>query len=413
MSTRFRNFSEYVAYNDRFRLFKAKTPAQKRSDWQAYLLRQKRKAINARVVEDSTNRSLIPTPPPPPRQKNRVPRQVGLKIQNSSTVLSECLLLYAQASIDPFTKLAKNPCIPDNLCAPSFKFQSKIECDMAVGANKTGFVAFSPWAMAFNDPGIVAPYVDAAIAVTTPTYTDTGITLDASEVTFSRVNIFNSNSPFSVANYGALPMRLVAAGVEIMYTGELLNQSGAITVLQNDGLNGYTNATPISFVRQNPRAMTCANSKDNRCYISYYPTDQKYLSYAPLTDYFASVIGSPVNNHHPLLIAISGGTAGITFMVKAVAYFEAQIPNFSATPSDSDPIGYPAFSAARTQMLPSPSPQIDLKNTLVNTLKNMGRSISGLGGAVGGAIGTALGNPAAGSVIGSAAGNLLSSILGD
>jgi len=413
MSTKFRTYSEYVAYNDRFRLFKAKTPAQKRSDWQAYLLRQKRKAINVRAVENAANRSLIPTPPPPPRQRNRVVRQVGLKIQNSPSPISECTLLYAQASIDPFTKLSKNPCIPDNLCAPSFKFQSKIECDMVVGTGKLGFVAFSPWAMAFNDPGLNPPYVDAALAVTTATYTSTDIIINATESTFGRIAIFNSNSPFSTANYGGRPMRLVAAGIEIMYTGELLNQSGAITVLQNDGLDGYSDNTPVSFIRSNPRAMTCANSKDNRCYISYYPTDQKYLSYTPQTDYFASTIAGPVNNHHPLLIVVSGGTEGITFMVKAIAYFEAQIPNFSATPSESDPIGYPAFSAARTQMLPSPSPQNDLKDTLVNTLKNMGKSISGLGGTVGGAIGTVLGNPAAGSVIGSAAGNLLSSILGD
>jgi uncharacterized membrane protein len=411
MSVQFKNYSEYVSYNDRFPTFKNKSPKLKRADWQAYLLRQKKKAVQFQLKSDNANRTMVPAPPPRPRARNRLPRQVIGRPTPTRSPISECTLLYAQASIDPFSKLTKNPCIPDNLSAPSFKFTAKIECEMVAG-DFVGFVALCPWVMSLNDPGNVSGAINSALVTTTSDYALNDVLITAGQlVPGGGLNAFNSNSPFSSAEYENTPMRLVAAGVEIIYTGQLLNQSGAITVLQNDGLNPWSPNTTISYIKQNPRAMTCANSKDNRCYVSYYPTDQKYLSYSPTSLKYSSNNGQ--DNNHPLIIAVSGATPNTTFMVKAVAHFEAQIPTLGATPSDSDPIGYPAFNAARSQLLPSNSPQVDLKNTLIATLKNVGRSVSGMGGMIGGAIGTAVGNPAAGTAIGSAAGELLSSILGD
>lgn len=411
MST-FNNYKEYIAYNDRYAAFKRKDPKQKRADWQAYLLRQKRKAVNNQVRQGRINRSLIPVPPPLPRAPNRARRQVGLRKVATKTPLSECLLLYAQASIDPFTKLTKPPCIPDEICVPSFKFQAKVETDMHVGTTGLGFVAVCPWAMFNNNLGAIGASINSAVVVTTAASTLGVVTIDSLEAINGNIFGYNSNSPFSSPTADDTPMRVVSAGVEIMYTGQLMDQSGAITVLQWDGLGYVPAGTTVSAVRQNPRASTCANSKDNRCYVSYYPTDPKYLAYKPSTEFLASNTGDHGNNH-PLLIVVSGAEPGITFMVRVIAHFETQITNLNATPSESDPIGYPAFMSARSQLLPSSSPAVDLRTVLINTLRNMGKSISGLGGTIGGTIGAALGNPAAGAMVGSAAGELLSSLLGD
>jgi len=407
----FKNFREYVTFNDRNPSFRRKTPKQKRADWQSYLMRKKKIIVDAQAIQENKNRRFGNGNVGGRGNANRGNRVLT---RNEMTVnrLSECLLLYAQASIDPFARLIKMPCIPDNLCAPSFKFMSKVETQFTVGQTGIGFVAMNPWTMAGNNFGFPSTYVDAPIACTTGNYTLATVNIGAAEVTNGDIEIFNSNSPFNAVTIQGTPLRLVAAGIEIEYTGQLLNQSGAITVVQQPGLQYTPNPSTVSGIRLDPRARTCANSKDNRCYVSYYPTNEDVLSYKLGTNYVASDIGGPTNNH-PLLIVVSGATPGITFMVRAVAYFEMQLAIADATPSEADPIGFPAFQAARTQTLPSSSPQSDLRSVLLNTVKNIGRTISGMGGTIGGAIGASLGNPVAGAALGTAAGDLLSSILGD
>lgn len=413
--TQFKNYSEYVSYNDQNPSFRRKSPKLKRADWQAYLLRRKRQALEIQVKSDQRNRSLVPVPPPMPRGRNRAQRTVFGKRNNTPNVLSDCLLLFAQASIDPFTKLTQNPCIPDAMCAPSFKFTAKIECDLQVGLSGVGIAALCPWVAFVNDLTVVGNDINLPLIVTNKEYPYTDIQLTGNALSLGYITAFNSNSPFTEASgQSNVPMRLVSAGLEIMYSGQLMDQAGTVSCLQWDGLGGVPVNTLISSVRQNPRTATCANSKDNRCYVSYYPTSQEFLSYKPSGDYFTTTIADlTLGNNHPLLIVVSGATPDTSFMVRAICHFECLMPNLNATPSESDPIGYPAFNSARSQLLSSPSPEVDLKNTLVETVRSIGKTVSGMGGTLGGAIGTAFGNPVAGAAIGSAAGNLLSSILGD
>jgi hypothetical protein len=337
----------------------------------------------------------------------------------TKSTISECTLLYAQASIDPFAKLDKDPCIPDAICVPSFKYNTTARGTAKAGAGGICYIAFNPWDMAVNDNGNSTTHIDQPLVFTTDAYDLTYLSVDPLLIG-TKLATTNSNSFFSVAAFETPlatttrpTLRLVAAGLEIFYTGQLLDQSGAITTFQNGGLQPQpTDRTP-DVIKKDPRAVTCAVSKDARCYISYYTTSTEFLNYRPLDDFRASNINSPdFTNNHPLIIVITGAEPGISFEFYAKSYFEAVLPGMNATPSEADPIGYPALQAARTQMLPSSNPEDDLKDVLQGTLRNIGHSISGIAPDVGTAIGTVFGQPMLGRMAGTAAQGLLSSLLG-
>lgn len=405
------NYNSYVATNNRNPQFRNLPAKVKRAKYRAYLAKKAEKHVenNSRV-----NAPRIPIPPPPPQRFRNAPQRG--KPKSTQVKISECTLLFAQASIDPFARLQKMPCIPDEITVPSFKYMSKCQATMTIGELGHGFVAVNPWTMAFNDAtSTIIPfdYTDYPVVVTTANYNLQVFSASGTLVAAGDLAGQNSNSPFTYADLSAQNgrVRLVACGVEIMYTGELLNQSGAITVLQNNGLAPFENGTTPTQLMNNPRSKTCSNSKDSRCYLSYSATDAEFYSYKPPNNYTATHLDVPGN--YPMIIYVSGATPGITFHVKTIAYFEAQLGNADSSPSESDPIGFGAFQAARTEFLPSDDPSSDLKQILGGTVKNVLKSVSGMGGTIGGTIGAAFGNPSAGYAIGSAAGSLLSSILGD
>jgi len=312
-------------------------------------------------------------------------------------------------------KLTKMPCIPDAICVPSFKFSSKCEGTMYIGTSGIGYVSFCPWTMVVNNPLVTNAAINPPIITTTADYSHLEYQALSVDVPI-QIQVGVANSPFTtdtfLSGFPTLPeFRLVGAGVEIEYTGKLLDQSGTITVLQNNGLNDFPDGTTPTQLMNNPRSKTCSNSKDNRCYISYQATGADYLSYQNLGYYYPGVL--ELGHNHPLLIMVSGATPGISFRYKAVAYFECQLNNTDATPSESDPIGYPAFQSARTELLPSDSPEEDLKTVLKGTITNIARSVSGMGGDIGGALGVLVGQPILGRTAGNAAGALLSSLLGN
>jgi hypothetical protein len=404
------SYNAYVAQNNTNPQFRNLPAKLKRAKYRAYLAKkaEKQVASNTRV-----NAPRVPIPPPPPPRYQNAPQRG--KPNETRVKISECTLLFAQASIDPFSRLQKMPCIPDEITVPSFKYMSKCQTTLTVGTLGDGFVAVNPWTMAYNDAGatILPDVSDFPVVVTTETFASQFFQASGSAIAAGTIAGFTSNSPFTFADINSQDgrVRLVACGVEIMYTGELLNQSGAITVLQNNGLAPFTNGTTPSMLMNNPRSKTCANSKENRCYLSYAATDAQFYSYKPLSAYTAETLEVPGN--YPMIIYISGATPGITFHVKTIAYFEAQLGNADSSPSESDPIGFGAFQAARTEFLPSDDPGSDLKQILGGTVRNVLRSVSGMGGTIGATIGSAFGNPSAGYALGNAAGSLLNSILGD
>jgi hypothetical protein len=350
------------------------------------------------------NKPLPPVPVKNPRQNK--PAQTKFKF-------SECLLSYAQAAINPFAQIAKLPCIPDNVCAPSFKYRTVIDTTMAVGTRGTGYAMLNPWMMAFNNPGTPASGSDAPCITTAATYDRDDYYVDNDYITDNQVQTHNANSPYDLATLTPGSLRLVAAGIEIQYTGQLLNQSGVVTTLQNDGMKTFQSiGTDISQVKYNQRASVCPVSRESSCYCRYEPTSSDFNDYAPIYDYQPTQLPGTGNYIYPLGTFVTGATPGTTFRVRCVAFFELQLSNAPSTPSDSDPIGYPALQAARTTVLATQQPASDLVSILKRTAYNIGHTISGFGPVIGTALGGALGNPAMGAALGSYSKDIFESLFG-
>lgn len=388
---------EYLNQNRRD--FQSLTPAEKKIHYDRYVARytarmknknnKNRNMKNFNKNKINYNRSLVVAETNKP-----------LKAKISQLKLSECLLNYAKASIDPFTSIQTLPCIPDTVCAPSYKFKTFIDTTMVIGVNGVGYAAFNPWTMAANDNTIISGASDYSLMTTNATYAPTNYENDLAAYSGSALVPYNSNSQYSTAEILSGSLRLVAAGMEVQYTGVLLNQAGAISAIQWDGQRAVPSGVPIGFIRSNQRTQTCPTSKDSSCYVRYEPTTTSNFDYAPFNDKRPTVNTNLEPFYYPLLIIISGGTAGTSFRVKAVAYFEMQTNIAPVTPSESDPIGFPAFQSARSSVLPTDSPRNDLISILKKTGKNILTTISGLAPAAGTAIGTVFGNPAAGAIAG-------------
>jgi len=384
----------------RYQAYLARKSAMMRSPTKNQIYALPRGQTRTTLVRQGNNINKI-------KNKNQGPQS---RPSPTKLTISECTLTYAQACIDPFDVTIKDACIPDNLCAPSCKYRTKVEGTMTIGTQGVGYVVLNPWAMAVNN---TSGTFDAAVIATNATYDELTYTNDLIDVG-TKTQAYSSNSPFQIGSFNeSETMRVVGAGIEIEYIGQLLNQSGAITVFQNDGLSDLPNNMNPSTIRRNNRARTCANSKDNRCYITYNSTSQQYNSYEHLSTYLPGLGLYPLDRNYPLIIIVSGATPGITFNFTAVAHLEAQIGIGTITPSEADPIGYPAFQQARSVLVPTPDPRSDLGTVIRQTLRNIASSISGMGGSIGTALGTVFGQPVVGGALGSAAGSLLSSLLGN
>lgn len=395
------------------------TPTQVRERYDQYL------------AQLSVKKQIIAVRKSPPKPLPRTPRNTQVIRQRlrknpmpkqTKISLSECLLKYAIASIDPFDENLSEVCIPDTLCTPSYKYDVLCKGTMTVGTQGVGFIAFNPWTMATSNNGFNIDGADYPIIYTTATYPDGDISIDNVLLTNGDLAGANSNSFFDTNTFRPTTsihprLRLVAAGVQCMYSGQLLNQSGTINTLQNDGLAPLFDPMTVIQVKNNPKTRTCSNAKDQRCYQSYYPTSEEFISYQDIEHFMPSQLNEttvvfPYNNN-PILILVDGATAGTTFAFEARAFFEVLLPGMKASPSDADPIGFSAFQAARTKLKNTGDPRADTKTTLQDTLKIIGTSISGIAPAVGTAIGTVFGNPLAGGAIGTAAQGLLNSLLGN
>lgn len=381
-------------------LFKNLSPAQKDLRYRKYLRKHQR--------VPRSNPVTIPNS----RPRNRlVPRSAKFnESMRSKMQLSQCTLNYAIASVSPFSEMAEMPCIPDEICAPSYKFAVTGNGQFTIGTSGTGFVACNPFLLIANDLGVVGPNINYPILVTTATYPylDTFQAI-ASDITSGYLEGLNSSSLYTLATINEGEMRLVAWGVEIFYTGIILNQSGATTTLQYDGLKDFPDALTITQIRNNPRSITCTVSKEDRCHLNYMPTKQAVLSYQPVTTYLPQALD--VTHYYPELIIVTGAAPGTTFQFRMKAYYEVQLAGMMTTPSHSDPVGFAALQSARTSVLNTGKPEEDLKTVLKKTLINIGTNISGIAPTAGTALGAVFGNPTAGTIAGNAVSGLLNSIL--
>lgn len=379
--------------------FRRLTPKQKEDKYRRYVERYRKTAAAV------TANAVSPTDTP---QKTKKTNNSQLPKQTQVT-LSKCLMLYARAAIDPFDNITEMPCIPDNICAPSYKFKTFIDAGITVGSAGIGFAAFNPWTMACNDNAADTTAIDYPVIGTMATYGNDYYGFVPSDVT-NTVEGLNSNSPYPYAQIAQGRMRLVAAGLEVEYTGVLLNQSGAISVIQWDGLQPVPNPTSIANIRSNQRTQTCATKKEARCYVRYEPTSSSNYDYSSLSDFRPSTNPALGQAYYPLLVIISGAQPGTTFRIRAISYFELQLSTAPSTPSESDPIGFPALQAARTQVLPTSNPESDLSQVLRMTAYNLKNSISKAAPAIGTAIGATFGNPMLGHSLGVASKDIINSL---
>jgi hypothetical protein len=332
--------------------------------------------------------------------------------KSSRVKFSECLVRYAQASIDPFNTQLSEVCIPDNIIIPSHKFSVTINGNLVVGTKGTGYAALNPWTGAVNDnvngnPGAI----NIPLTCTTAAYDQTDFLADPGLFTGARILSTQSNSMYTTASFGTSPMRLVAAGLQISYTGQLLNQSGIISLLQNDGLTPFPQTTLIATFNNNPRTRICATSSKDRCFLSYYPTNDNVISYRPINDYITPNMANSVGVNWPLAIVVSGATPGTTCFVQVRCFYEVQMPGANVTPSHGDPVGYSAFMAARTTVPQTPHPERDLSEIMSNAARTLLTDVSGVLPAFGTAVGAYFGNPQAGGIIGSAGRSFIQSAL--
>jgi hypothetical protein len=395
----------YLALNNRNSNFTQLTKAEKDKKYQNYLLRFKERNQNEKMILAAPMRKMNP--------KSRTRKNPQNKPAATKMKFSECLLTYARASIDPFENIQKLPCIPDSLSAPSYKFKVFIDTDMIIGTEGVGFAAFNPWAMAINNAGASTAGLDYPLVVTTATYPEDIFDATLALLTADQISGSNSNSPYPYPELDTGSIRLVAGGLEIDYSGELLNQSGVVSVIQWDGLQTVPLDITTSLIRSNQRTQVCPTSREARCYVRYEPTSSSNFDYTSIDNYLPTH-GAPLAKggiYYPLLAYVSGATPGTSFRVRAISFFELQLSNAPTTPSESDPIGFPAFQSARTTVLPTPDPRSDLFTILKQTAVNIAHTISGFAPTIGMAIGATLGNPTFGASVGNVSKELFESML--
>lgn len=336
-----------------------------------------------------------PSRPPPTRAK-----------------FSECLVRYAQASIDPWHPNLAEVCIPDTTVIPSNKYAVTINGTLVIGTQGVGYASLNPWTAAINDNIDGNPGAQRIpLVCTTATYDSADYILDPVLYTGNRITTHQSNSMYNNASFGNSPMRLVAAGIEISYIGVLLNQAGIVSLLQSDGLTPFPKVVPVDTVNKNPRTRICSVSAKDRCYLSYNPTNDDVTSYKPLTNYVTPVYANSAGMSAPLLIGVSGATPGTSFFVKVKCYYECQIPGMNVTPSHGDPVGYGALQAARSTVQTTNNPQHDFSSIMQEAGRNLLTQVSGALPAAGAAFGAYFGNPQLGSALGEAGRSIVVSAL--
>lgn len=324
------------------------------------------------------------TPPQLPRRNPKA----------SSVKLSDCLLSYAASQLTPFNYQGPDPCIPDTLCTPSYKFNASCKTEMYVGVDGAGYALFNPWIGC-----ILANTSDCPVIVTLPAFTGTAIKWTGAGLYGVELLGINTNTNFSLGQIAQGSIRLVGAGAELIYAGKVVDQAGVITTLQNDGLKVYVDGTPMTTLKNNPRAIVCANSKIGTCHVNYYPTNSDVLSYRNLDDFLPSAVGF-ANAGPRMGITVLGATPGTAFEVRFKAFFELQLPGMNVTASHSDPVGLGAYQTARALAVPTSNPKADLMDVISLTMREVATSVSGLLPAVGTAVGSLLGAPVVGTALG-------------
>lgn len=389
------------------------TQVQKRKRYQAYVKRRQNAPSRVQPTKQ-TNMSRQQL-----RTTQYIPYDGPIEARPRRTVvpLSDCLIRYAKAAIMPTTYKGELPCIPDELPAPTYKFRTMVTATMKIGTNGIGFACLNPQLGQINNNAASGAGVDYPLVVSTATYPGTdSIGWDAAALGTGWVLGYNTNSFFDYQTFGESPFRVVAAGMTVKYSGQVVDQAGQVTMLQNDGLERFPTTVPITKITGNPRRNICIVKSDDICHVNYQPVSPENLAYVRRAEILPSGL-TWGNNGYTLVIAVSGATPGTSFLVEAVIFYEAQIPGLDASPSHSDILGLAQLQAARSEIYNVGTPAQEYAAVLNKTIekrKTMQQSswTDALPFA-GAAVGSAFGSPELGVLLGTSAKGLLNLALKD
>lgn len=291
----------------------------------------------------------------------------GLKEMQMSPLmahLSPCARKYCAARTDPWSELAKEACIPDNLLLPSQKVSTRARGFFATGTNNVGWIVMDPWAMLVKDPGLGITTSGFPIMATNALYSDTSYswTVAGSALTPGVVT-FGSDSPYANGIFLPAPpavpptFRLVGAGIRVRYTGTAFNRGGRITAYR-DPFNGDLQHFPSGFTPTSAtflltrEAVTDVVSADWH-HVSYGIADQDNLTYNfyhPRYDNSVSFAFATSALHRNLILYVDAPPGvPLQFEFDAISHFEVNGQGLATTPSHADPIGNAAVSTALTQ----------------------------------------------------------------
>lgn len=370
------------------KLTKAQYLVRKKQIFDKQGLSQTQRIAKYKQYANSQRRIAVITTNNIPRNQV-IPKPSLKKMTPTVRSLPECTLAYASILTNPFNDAINEACIPDAISVQSYKFSSIAMGVCTTNASGFAFVAFNPWTMSGSNFSSNNVQVDYPLYTTKSTYPLQTARFIGEDVQDQYTIGYNGNTLLTGEQIAKGQIRLVGAGVQIYYTGQKLIQSGVVTSLQNDGMKGFDNETPLSLLQKNPRSYTCSVSSDNPCNLTYTPTDFEQLSYKNIIDFTGSGIYKIGEAYYPLLMMISGAAPNVTFQIRAKAYFEAQLPGMPATPSHADPQGMAQVLSAKSNLAKGDTPE----NDFIHVIRSAARTLAGFAPQIGGAIGTALGQP--------------------
>lgn len=300
------------------------------------------------------------------RQNQRTKRIAQPRVQKYYNVkqlhVGECTRTYVRALVNPFGYLAEQPCIPDTISIPSFKFSTKARGVLSTGVQGTGYILVDPFMMCANDLGVGPSGIDSPVVYTSAAYNQTGLLYNNDDTQPAGVFTAVSNSQFPYIGFfdnKERQIRLVGCGVRIKYIGSTFRNQGRVISFRVAGnasvLADSVNNAP-TFLADNLNVTTNVNRAWD--YVHYVPDNHVLLSYFQLS---SLMITQGFANHRSYGFLIEGGDTEIpqSWEWEVTAHFEAVGPNMTYSPSHSDVTGFGGVLSALPLTVPTKQPMAE------------------------------------------------------
>lgn len=299
-----------------------------------------------------------------------------------------CARLYAGVLTNPLGMIGHQPCIPDSMAAPSFKYSSRLRTSFTIGTSQVGGVAVWPHSLGVTGQLTAnngAPYDLPKVRCTTSTYGEDGAQFARSygvPVGTQYAGTINNNacsSMFSATDFTnrSRSLRLVGSGLRVTYTGSVTDQRGTVYYIRNptatcslpdtfDNIDEIASSQDV--VRANVRDMSARGTNG--------------VAYRPLASNDTSMVSEPYSSDNLLridtvparlgyVVMVVGATPGTSFDIDVISFFEAYGASLPLTPSEADPVG---ISVVRAAVSPAPrtsDTNVQYADVLIRALKQL------------------------------------------